>query len=120
MKKVALVLLSMVLSNFALADGYEHGNEFPFKYFLHNDITTDDAQATLAGTRAFVASGVFKGRGVAVGVYAYNAGGGLGSRLSPKRHAKRAATACFRLIGIDRPANGESSALAGRSIADWT
>ena len=69
----------MVLSNFALVDSYEHGNEFPFKYFLHNDITTDDAQATLAGTRAFVESGVLKDRGVAVGVYAYNVGGGLGA-----------------------------------------
>ena len=68
-----------MFSNFALADGHGHGNEFPFKYFLHNDITTDDAQATLAGTRAFVESGVFKDRGVAVGVYAYNAGGGLGA-----------------------------------------
>ena len=67
MKKIALILLSLVLSNFAFADGHGHGNEFPFKYFLHNDITTDDAQATLAGTRAFVESGVFKDRGVAVG-----------------------------------------------------
>ena len=79
MKKVALILLSMVLANFAFADGHGHGNEFPFKYFLHNDITTDDAQGTLAGTRAFVESGVFKDRGVAVGVYAYNVGGGLGA-----------------------------------------
>ena len=79
MKKIALILLSLMFSNFALADGHGHGNEFPFKYFLHNDITTDDAQATLAGTRAFVESGVFKDRGVAVGVYAYNAGGGLGA-----------------------------------------
>ena len=54
MKKVALILLSMVLANFAFADGHGHGNEFPFKYFLHNDITTDDAQGSLAGTRAFV------------------------------------------------------------------
>ena len=79
MKKIALILLSLVVSNFAFADGHGYGNEFPFKYFLHNDITTDDAQATLAGTRAFVESGVFKDRGVAVGVYAYNAGGGLGA-----------------------------------------
>ena len=79
MKKVALILLSVVLANFAFADGHGHGNEFPFKYFLHNDITTDDAQGTLAGTRAFVESGVFKDRGVAVLVYAYNAGGGLGA-----------------------------------------
>ena len=79
MKKIALILLSLVLSNFAFADGHGHGNEFPFKYFLHNDITTDDAQATLAGMRAFVESGVLKDRGVAAGVYAYNAGGGLGA-----------------------------------------
>ena len=46
--------------------------------------------------------------------------GGPGSRLSPKRNAKRAAAAGFRLIGIDRPGYGESSALPGRSIADWT
>jgi pimeloyl-ACP methyl ester carboxylesterase len=46
--------------------------------------------------------------------------GGPGSRLSPKRNAKRAAAAGFRLIGIDRPGYGDSSALPGRSIADWT
>lgn len=49
MKKIASILLSLVLSNFAFADGHGHGNEFPFKYFLHTDITTDDVQATLAG-----------------------------------------------------------------------
>ena len=46
--------------------------------------------------------------------------GGPGSRLSPKRNAKEAAAAGFRLIGIDRPGYGESSPLPGRSIADWT
>ena len=46
--------------------------------------------------------------------------GGPGSRLSPKRNAEEAAAAGFRLIGIDRPGYGESSALPGRSIADWT
>ena len=46
--------------------------------------------------------------------------GGPGSRLSPKRNAKEAAAAGFRLIGIDRPGYGESSALPGRSIVDWT
>ena len=46
--------------------------------------------------------------------------GGPGSRLSPKRNAKEAAAAGFRLIVIDRPGLGESSRLPGRSIADWT
>ena len=46
--------------------------------------------------------------------------GGPGCRLSPKRNAKRATAAGFRLIGIDRPGYGESSPLPGRSIADWT
>ena len=46
--------------------------------------------------------------------------GGPGSTLSPKRNAKRAAAAGFRLIGIDRPGYGESSAFPGRTIADWS
>ena len=46
--------------------------------------------------------------------------GGPGSRLSPKRNAKRAAAAGFRLIGIDRPGYGGSSAFPGRTIADWS
>lgn len=75
MKKIVLIILSVLLSNAAFADGHGHAEEFPFKYFLHNDIVTDNAQATLDGTRAFVNSGVMSDRGVAVGVYGYNAKG---------------------------------------------
>jgi hypothetical protein len=75
MKKVTLLLVTLLAANMAIADGHGHDNEFPFKYFLHNDLTTENAQATLAGTRAFVETGVMSDRGVAVGLYAYNAAG---------------------------------------------
>lgn len=81
MKKVTLLLATLLAANMAIADGHGHGhghghdNEFPFKYFLHNDLTTENAQATLAGTRAFVETGVMSDRGVAVGLYAYSAAG---------------------------------------------
>jgi len=46
--------------------------------------------------------------------------GGPGSRLEPRRISEQAATAGFRLIGIDRPGYGKSTPLPGRSICDWT
>ncbi len=46
--------------------------------------------------------------------------GGPGSRHEPAYVADRAATAGFRLVGIDRPGYGGSDPEPGRSIADWT
>ena len=79
MKKITLLLVALLFSNVSCADGHGHADEFPFEYFLHTDITTADAPATVAGTRDFVESGVMDDRGVAVGVYGYNAAGGLGA-----------------------------------------
>jgi len=45
--------------------------------------------------------------------------GGPGSRMEMKANAEEANAAGFRLIGIDRPGYGKSTALPGRSIADW-
>ena len=45
--------------------------------------------------------------------------GGPGSRLEPAGFAPLAATAGFRLIGIDRPGYGRSTPKPGRSIVDW-
>jgi pimeloyl-ACP methyl ester carboxylesterase len=46
--------------------------------------------------------------------------GGPGSRMEAKRYAQAASEASFRLIGIDRPGYGGTTALPGRSICDWT
>jgi pimeloyl-ACP methyl ester carboxylesterase len=45
--------------------------------------------------------------------------GGPGSRLEPRALAEPAAEAGFRLIGIDRPGYGLSTARPGRDIASW-
>lgn len=75
MRQTVIIFLSLLMSNAVFAEA----NEFPFKYFLHNDITTNDAQATVAATREFVESGAMRDRGVSVGLYAYNAAGALGA-----------------------------------------
>ncbi|MFT7141279.1 MAG: pimeloyl-ACP methyl ester carboxylesterase [Candidatus Azotimanducaceae bacterium] len=46
--------------------------------------------------------------------------GGPGSRMEMKASAEEANSAGFRLIGVDRPGYGKSTALPGRSISDWT
>src|SRR5215831_2820481 len=45
--------------------------------------------------------------------------GGPGSRIEPAALAPVAASAGFRVIGIDRPGYGKSTPKPGRSIADW-
>jgi pimeloyl-ACP methyl ester carboxylesterase len=46
--------------------------------------------------------------------------GGPGSRFEPRGVAAAASAAGFRLIGIDRPGYGLSTAVPGRTIDDWT
>jgi pimeloyl-ACP methyl ester carboxylesterase len=45
--------------------------------------------------------------------------GGPGSRLEPAAFVPAAADAVLRVVGVDRPGYGLSTARPGRSIADW-
>ena len=77
MKKFLFGLTVFALS--AVSNAGHHENAFPFKYFLHNDVFTTQAPDVIEATEKFIESGVLNERGVAMGLYSFNAVGRHGA-----------------------------------------
>ena len=79
MRKLILLGTLSFISVFAIAKHHEQTQDFPFKYFLQNDIYTENPQMFVSTVADFVGSGVLDSRGVALGLYQYNAVGRFGA-----------------------------------------
>ena len=79
MRKLILLGTLSFISVFAIAKHHEQTQDFPFKYFLQNDIYTENPEMFVSTVADFVGSGVLDSRGVALGLYQYNAVGRFGA-----------------------------------------